>query len=120
MRSRALNKKIEVWQTRNVADGYGGNTQTDNLIDYTWASVKTITTNKISELGLDYTKEVLQITVRKREDFNYNSKTIYIKYRDNNYTISSFPSNKDFTDAFITFLAVQQKPSDLPTYETIV
>lgn len=120
MRARGLNKQIEVWQTRSVDDGFGGQTLTDNLITTSFASVKTQTGQTISDLGLDYSKGVISVTTRKRKDFDYNSKTIYIKYRGDKYTITTFPTNTDFTDAFISFIAISEKPNTLPTYETIL
>jgi SPP1 family predicted phage head-tail adaptor len=119
MSARQFNKRIEVWQTRSADDGYGGQTVADNIITTTWANIKTPPSQVVSDLGQDYGKGVLSVTVRNREDFQYNNKLIYIKYRDVKYTISSFPINDNFIDGYISFLAVQEKPSNTTVYETI-
>ena len=119
MRSRALNKRIEVWQTLSVDDTFGGKTTEDNIITTTWAKLESLDNVKVSALGLSYAKETLTVTTRLRDDFKYNSKLIYIKYRDIKYTIASFPTNENFTDAFITFIAQSEKPQSYPVYEEI-
>jgi len=119
MNARGFNKRIKIYQTRVVDDTYGGSTVTDNIITTTWAKLTTLEGTKISDLGLDYTKGSMLVTVRKRADFNYNSKTIYITYNDDKYTIASFPTDKDFVHGTITFIAVKEKPSTLPIYETL-
>ena len=119
MSARKLNKRIEVYQTTSVSDGVGGSTVTDNIITTTWAKLETLDSVEVTVLGLSYTKESLTVTTRKREDFQYNSKTIYIKYRGVKYTIASFPTNENFTDAFITFIAQSEKPQSYPVYDEI-
>ncbi len=116
MRARAFNKRIEVWQTVRVDDGFGGNTLTDNIITTTWAKLETLDSTEITTLGLDYTKSSLLVTVRKRKDFIYNSKTIYIKYKGNKYTITSYPTDEDFISANITFIAQIEKAQSYPEY----
>ena len=119
MGARKFNKRIEVWQTRSADDGYGGQTVADNIITTTWANLQTQEGQNIQDLGLDYTKGVLLVTVRKRDDFAYNSKLIYIKYNSEKYTIASFPTDENFTKAYITFIAVKEKPGTFTIYETI-
>ncbi len=116
MRARSLNKRIEVWQTVPVADGSGGNTLTENIITTTWAKLETIDSNQVTTLGLDFTKSNILVTTRKRNDFDYNSKTIYIKYKDNKYTITSYPTDENFISAFITFIAQIEKQQSYPEY----
>ena len=116
MRARGLNKRIEVWQTVPVSDTFGGKTVSDNIITTTWAKLETIDSNEVTTLGLDYTKSSLLVTTRKRKDFDYNSKTIYIKYKGNKYTITSYPTDEDFISAFITFIAQIEKAQSYPEY----
>lgn len=116
MRSRTLNKQIGIWQAVKASDGYGGFGILETLITTTWAKITTQTGEEVSGLGLDYTKGTLTIVVRKRNDITYNSTTLFIKYRDKKYNIVSFPTNENFTDAFVTFIAVEQKPATFDTY----
>ena len=119
MSSRRFNKRIEVWQTTSADDGYGGNTLTDSIITTTWAEIKTQDGQSVTDLGLDYTKGVLLITVRKRDDLDYNSTAIYIKYKDVKYTITTFPIDENFIGSYISFIAVQDKPSTFTVYSEI-
>ena len=115
-----LNKRIEVWQTNSQSDGTGGKeAAADNIITTTWAKLESLDDVKVTALGLSYAKESLLVTTRKREDFQFNSKLIYIKYRDIKYTIASFPTNEDFIDAFITFVAQSEKLQSYTIYEEI-
>ena len=116
MGARQFNKRIEVWQTVSVDDSFGGKTKTDNIITKTWAKLETLDSTEITALGLDYTKSSILITTRKRQDFNYNSKTIYIKYKGDKYTITSYPTDEDFISAFITFIAQIEKAQSYPEY----
>lgn len=116
MRSRAFNKQIGIWQTAKVADGFGGFTVSEVLITTTWAKLTTQIGEEVSGLGLDYTKGTIIAVVRKRNDITYNSTTLFVKYRDKKYNIVSFPTNENFTDAFVTFIAVEQKPATFDTY----
>ena len=116
MSARQFNKRIEVWQTVAVADGSGGNTVSENIITTTWAKLETLDSTQITTLGLDYTKSSLLVTVRKRKDFIYNSKTIYIKYKGNKYTITSYPTDEDFISATISFIAQIEKQQSYPEY----
>ena len=117
--ARQFNKRIEVWQTVPVADGFGGKRKTansDNIITTTWAKLETLDSTQVTALGLDYTKSSLLVTVRKRNDVIFNSKTLYIKYRGNKYTITSFPTDENFIGAFITFIAQIEKAQSYPEY----
>jgi len=116
MSARQFNKRIEVWQTVAVADGSGGNTVSENIITTTWAKLETLDSAQITTLGLDYTKSSLWVTVRKRKDLIYNSKTIYIKYKGNKYTITSYPTDEDFISATISFIAQIEKQQSYPEY----
>lgn len=116
MRARGLNKRIEVYQTAGVSDGYGGSTVTPTLMTTTWAKLETLDSAQVTALGLDYTKNSLLVTTRKREDFDFNSKTIYIKYNSVKYTITSFPTDENFRHAFITFIAQREKQQTYPVY----
>ena len=53
MRSRKLSKRVEIWQTSNVSDGFGGNTIAETLITSSWAEVITLNnTNRSTDIGI--------------------------------------------------------------------
>jgi len=100
MRARKYNKRIEVWQTANVSDGYGGNTVTTSLVNNSWC--KLITNEKANYRDTDFgeteTYDRLIIQLRKRKDLVYNSKTNFFKYRGVDYSMISDPINIGFED----------------------
>ncbi len=113
MRSRALNKRVEIWSVGSpTPDGFGGNTTTDVLITSTWAKVSTLRAgSNISDFGILDVNRAVYFTVRKRVDLDYNEGIHYIKYRNVSYTINTAATNVDFNDRFITFVGIAEKKS---------
>ena len=86
MRSRKLSKRIEIWQTSNVSDGFGGNTVAETLIASSWAEIITLNnTNRSTDIGITSATNTIKIKLRKRKDITYNSINQYIKYRGFKY-----------------------------------
>tara|TARA_R110000803_G_scaffold29013_2_gene66537 strand:- start:826 stop:1191 length:366 start_codon:yes stop_codon:yes gene_type:complete len=110
MRSRKLSKRIEIWQTSNVADGFGGNTIAETLITSSWAEVTTLNnTNRSTDIGITSATNTIKIKLRKRKDITYNSINQYIKYRGFKYIIQNQPFNVGFKDEVIEILAVKEE-----------
>ena len=114
--AREFNKRIEIWQTVATDDGFGGQTIGDNIITTTWAKLETVGSTSTVALGLDFTQSNILVSVRKRKDLEYSSKTLYIKYRGAKYTINTFPLNENFVDNVITFIMVKEKPQSSNIY----
>ena len=121
MRSRRFNKRIEVYQTGVISDGFGGNTSSETLITSSWAEIKSLNTNSrfgktSTDFGMNNTQLGVMVTVRLRNDITYNSINQFIKYAGEKYTIASFPENKNFDNSYITFIAIKE---DLKSVTTI-
>lgn len=107
MRARNFNKQVLFYETSEADDGFGGQTTTTSLLFTTWAKVETIKgSHTIKNLGLNYTNLNLKITIRNRDDIQ--SRTLFCKYRDEDYAITSYPINDNFGDSFISFIATKQ------------
>jgi hypothetical protein len=110
--SRALNKVIEFYQTKNVSDGVGGYKVFNEYITESWAEVKTFNNGSrsadLSQFGINDTSSAILITTRKREDINYNSVNQFIRYGGVNYVVTTYPTDVDFKHSFIQFIAVRQ------------
>ena len=107
MRVRGFNKRIEIWSTANVSDGFGGSKVTSTLLSNSWANIKTYQAgkgNNLTDFGIVDANNSILITVRKRNDLVYNVETMYVKYRGVSYTISTAPTNINFNDSYITFI----------------
>ena len=110
MRSRKLSKRIEIWQTSNASDGFGGNTVVETLITSSWAEVTTLNnTNRSTDIGITSATNTIKIKLRKRNDITYNSINQFIKYRGYKYIIQNQPFNVGFRDEVIEILAVKEE-----------
>jgi SPP1 family predicted phage head-tail adaptor len=109
-RSRKLRKRIEIWQTNKVADGFGGNTVEAEQITATWADIRTLSlSNKYegnaNEIGIFDPSTAIMVKVRKRNDLTYNAINQYIIYNGQQYNIVTHPTNVDFNNSYIEFIA---------------
>jgi len=110
MRSRKLSKRIEIWQTSNVSDGFGGNTVAETLIARSWAEIITLNdTNRSTDIGITSATNTIKIKLRKRNDLTYNSINQFIKYRGAKYIIKNQPFNVGFRDDTIEIIAVKEE-----------
>ena len=113
MRSRAFNKRIEIWETVKASDGFGGNTVTNVLVTSSWAKIDTFKSGNKNNTDTDFgtlsTQSGIIITLRKREDLVYNSVTQFVMYRGNKYIISTNPTNIQFKDNLIQFIGVREQ-----------
>lgn len=110
MRSRKLSKRIEIWQTSNVSDGFGGNTVLETFITKSWAEIITLNdTNRSTDIGITSATNTIKIRLRKRNDIRYNSINQFIKYRGAKYIIKNQPFNVDFRDDTIEIIAVKEE-----------
>ena len=110
MRSRKLSKRIEIWQTSNVSDGFGGNTVAEILIASSWAEITTLNdVNRSTDIGITSSTNTIKVRLRKRNDITYNSINQYLKYRGFKYIIKNQPFNVDFRDDVIEIIAVKEE-----------
>lgn len=120
MRARKIKKRIEVWQIVEIADGFGGNKKYNQQITTTWAEVKTLNSLgskfgvKLSDFGISETQTAISVKVRLRSDFTYNSINQFIKYRGDSYTINTFPTNTDYDNSYVQFIAVKEAVKNVP------
>jgi hypothetical protein len=113
MRARAFNKRIEIWGTTSVPNGFGGNlASNDTLITTSWAKLETFTVSKrggnATDFGLIDLNNAINITLRKREDLTIDTKNNYIKYRGDKYIINTAAVNVNFKDNLIKFVATKE------------
>jgi SPP1 family predicted phage head-tail adaptor len=110
MRCRKLTKRVEIWQTSNVPNGFGGNSVSETLITSSWAEVITLNnTNRSTDIGITSATNTIKIKLRKRNDITYNSINQFIKYRGYKYIIQNQPFNVGFRDEEIEIIAVKQE-----------
>lgn len=121
--ARALNKKIEIWQTTNQSDGFGGNTkQVNQKITESFAKITTTNTNEGGDygaLGINDPSKAISIVMRKRNDIVINAINQFVIYAGIKYFISTEPIDVNFEHNMIKFIAVRDKSRNIPTLSPI-
>ena len=108
MRSRRYTKRIEIYETTNVADGYGGNTVSEALLGESWCELKTIKNPKrFVDLGINDILNTIVINVKHRNDLTYNGVNQYLKYNGNKYIIKGI-TNLNLKDNDIEIIATKE------------
>lgn len=88
MLSREYDKRIEIWETISVPDGFGGNTVSEELLFKSWAKIETKGVGyKANDFGIDEFNNPVIFKVRYRNDFQYEGRTLYAMYRNEKYII---------------------------------
>lgn len=106
MNSRDLTKRIELFQTTAVSDGFGGYSTSSVSLGESWAKIESLQPGKMNNLeqfGQINPNNSIFVTVRKRNDLDYNMQNMFFTYRGRTYTITTSPTNIDFTDRWIKF-----------------
>ena len=107
MIARKYTKQIEVWQTTNVNDGYGGKTVTTALAFTMWAHVETKRASRTNENGQNDNFVQTVFTVRNRYDLGLSIKDNFIKYNGLIYNIETL-LNVDLDNIDLQIVATQR------------
>lgn len=110
MRARKYNKKIQIWQTAPVSDGFGGNIISETLLSNAWCKLITNpkNANRQTDFGETETFDRLAIQLRKNKNLVYDPKTMFFKYRGIDYNMVSEPTNIGFEDREIEIIIVKR------------
>ncbi len=108
MISRKYSKRVQIWESAEADDTYGGNVidnTLDTLLASSWAYIKTIRPEKLIAMGItDYT-HAIEVKLRYRYDLDYEQEGIYFKYNDNTYIFNTVLP-VDYERAEVTVIAV--------------
>ncbi len=124
MIARKYNKRVEIWQTETVSDGFGGSTVSDTLITSSWAQIETFGvnskySNRATNLGITDTINSIRVLLRKRNDITYNSINQFLVYRGEKYIINNTPTNVNFNGVDIEIIAIREQPTQVPEISPI-
>ena len=109
-RARGFNKRIQLWQTESVSDGFGGNTVIESKIAEFWAKLDTLQNKRFTSRNdgtIDFANSV-QVTMRSNALLSLNYKVNFIVYRGARYELTENPVNKNFEDNSVSFIMVKQ------------
>lgn len=88
MISRQYTRKISIYKTTNVADGYGGNTVSDVLIGSYWAEVKQDSAFRDNAVGKSDIKNNYSFKIRANANFTPDLDNLSIVYRSKKYVVN--------------------------------
>lgn len=87
-KSRQANKRVGIYVTTLVADGYGGNTSTTDLLATRWAIVEDMKASSYqSEAGITDFTNTLKFTFRYDADLTIDPQNHILKYGGLEYNI---------------------------------
>ncbi len=112
MRARSFSKRVQIWGLSNsVYDGFAGYTVENELLSNSWAKVETAKSNasNMNDIGLDDMALNLLITVRYRNDLEYNGINQYLVYNGVRYEFSQAPNENNLNRTFVKLIATRQK-----------
>ncbi|MCB0448416.1 MAG: phage head closure protein [Gelidibacter sp.] len=119
MRARHYTKRIDFYQVTSVPDGYGGNTITEDLITSSWCNISTPkNTQRLVDVGVTDILNTIVITLRKRNDINYNAINQFIKYNGFKYVIQGV-IDKDLRGIEIEITATREQTDSVTEIEPI-
>lgn len=103
MRARKLNRRIEIYSVTSVPDGYGGNVITEQLVTKSWCSAKNVSVDRVVALGLNESRNVIEVRLRNRDNINYSVKNHFLRYRGSDFNILRIdPVNFENVEVIIT------------------
>lgn len=109
-RAREYNKKISIYSSGAIPDGYGGSTITNFKLLDSFAKLETL--DKFKYRNIDFgdidMANSLVVTMRYRSDFKLDYKNMFVMYRNQRYTISDRGFNNDFQNNYIQFLILNE------------
>jgi SPP1 family predicted phage head-tail adaptor len=88
MLARQYSRKIEIYKTINVPDGYGGNTVNDVLIGAYWAEVKQNSAFKDNSIGKADIKNNYSFKIRASLKLDMDINNLSIIYAGSKYVVN--------------------------------
>jgi SPP1 family predicted phage head-tail adaptor len=102
MIARQYTRKIQLFKTSSVSDGFGGNTVNDVLIGSYWAEVKQNSAFKDNAIGNSQIKNNYTFKIRASINFDMDISNLSIVYRDAKYVVNDIR----YDDELFRFIAI--------------
>lgn len=87
MRARKYINRVQVYQGTETPDGFGGNKSVMSLAGESWCNIKTLSAQRVIDLGLNENTLVIDVNLRDRTDLKYSILGTKLKYKDVFYNI---------------------------------
>ena len=102
MIARELSRKVEIYKTENVEDGFGGYTIDDVLIGSFWANVKQASSFRDNANGGSYIKDNYSFKIRNNSTIDIDRDNLSIVYRNEKYVVN----NLEYDDELFRFINI--------------
>ena len=112
MKARKYTKRIGIYTTTLVADGYGGNTVTESYVGESWCMIRTAASSskyagRLTDLGITEPVDTIMVTMRHRNDITINPSVYYLVYNGYKYVIQAI-TNVDLLNNDMEIIATQR------------
>lgn len=87
MKGRRYINRVEVLRVSNVPDSFGGNTVQNQSLGFSWCNIKTVSVDRVSNLGLNENNLVIEVNLRERDDITYSIKDTIFRYKSIDYNL---------------------------------
>lgn len=88
MIARQYTRKIQIYKTTTVSDGYGGNTVTDVLIGSYWAEVQQNSAFRDNAVGKSDIKNNYSFKIRANSNITIEMDNLSIIYHNKKYAVN--------------------------------
>lgn len=104
MISRQYTRKIQIYQTTSIADGFGGYLPTDVLVGSFWAEVMQNSAFRDTQVGASDIKNNYSFKIRSTDKITpSNIDSLFIMYRAKKYVVNDIRYNDElFRETNIT------------------
>ena len=96
MIARKYNRKIEIWKTESIEDGFGGNLPMDVLIGSFWSEVSQNSAFRDNQVGTSEIKNNWSFKIRQNPTIIPDIDNLFIIYRNNKYIVNDIRFNDEF------------------------
>lgn len=87
-KSRVAHKRVEIYETTIVPDGFGGNLTSLGLVTTRWAVLEDMKANSLqNEAGITSFSDTYRFTFRYDKEFELNAKKHILRYGGKHYKI---------------------------------
>ena len=88
IKARKLTKRVEIWASTVIPDGFGGNTVSNAIATVRWCEISDVGSNSYqSEAGVTDFTDTQKFIFRYDKNFTINPKTHTFKYNGFEYSI---------------------------------
>lgn len=95
MLSRQYNRKIQIWTTDTVPDGFGGNTVSDRFIGSYWSEVSQNSAFRDNTIGSSDIKNNWSFKIRTNNVITPDIDNLRIEYRGEVYVVNDIRYNDE-------------------------